>query len=151
MAEIIIADVGLIPKYINNLKSIKWIQATSAGVDKLFAQNKTDKNKYSNFIISRFINNDYGMDLAEYVIAHIVNHERNQWHEYNCQRKKIWAHELPDRRLIGDMTIGILGFGNLGQCGNSTLSLSLSINFYHFTKSTLILFFSWKDVEEFWS
>jgi len=57
--------------------------------------------------------------MSEYIIAQIVNYERDQKQQYENQRLAIWKEEgrMMNYRLICDLTIGILGVGTIGKRG----------------------------------
>lgn len=115
-AEILIADCDLLIPYADKLTSVKWIQTTWAGLDK-FIPHIQDIQR--NYILTRFSDESFGLAMSEYVIAQIVNHERDQRQQYENQKNAVWKTEgkLKDHRLIHDLTIGILGLGNIGKSG----------------------------------
>ncbi|XP_034943522.1 glyoxylate/hydroxypyruvate reductase A-like [Chelonus insularis] len=115
-AEIMIADCAALPKVYNQLNSIKWIQSTSAGVEPLLPLFRFN-GRFENLVVTRFVDDIYGLDMAEYIVTQIVNHERQQWKEYESQKRKHWTVNgmFNSRRLIGDLNIGIMGLGNLGK------------------------------------
>lgn len=114
--EIMVTDCSLLLNIKNKLSNIKWIQTTSAGIEELLSL-RDDKNV--NFSVTRFVDPAYGLDMAEYVVMQIVAHERNQWKEYEAQKKSFWSSDsmFGQRRLLSDMTIGIMGVGNIGKIG----------------------------------
>ncbi|KAH0546802.1 glyoxylate/hydroxypyruvate reductase A-like [Cotesia glomerata] len=118
--EIMVTDCSLLLNIKNKLSNIKWIQFTSAGVEELLSL-RDDKN--INFVATRFVDSAYGLDMAEYVVMQIVAHERNQWKEYEAQKKSFWSSDsmFGQRRLLSDMTIGIMGVGNIGKIVAKTL------------------------------
>ncbi|CAD6233314.1 GSCOCG00007128001-RA-CDS [Cotesia congregata] len=118
--EIMVTDCSLLLNIRNKLSNIKWIQFTSAGVEELLGLSD-DKN--INFVVTRFVDSAYGLDMAEYVVMQIVAHERNQWKEYEAQKKSFWSSDsmFGQRRLLSDMTIGIMGVGNIGKIVARTL------------------------------
>lgn len=58
--------------------------------------------------------------MSEYVIAHIFNFERNQKQQYQNQKHNQWMKDgkISDHRLICDLSVGILGLGNIGKSSN---------------------------------
>lgn len=58
--------------------------------------------------------------MSEYVIAHIFNFERNQKEQYQNQKHNQWIKDgkISDHRLICDLSVGILGLGNIGKSSN---------------------------------
>ncbi|KAL6425461.1 hypothetical protein ACFW04_009561 [Cataglyphis niger] len=121
-AEILVADCDLLIPYANKLTSVKWIQSTWAGLEKFipFVQN-TQKN----YILTRFSGELFGLAMSEYVIAQIVNFERDQRQQYENQRLAVWKEngKLKNHRLIRDLTIGILGLGTIGKIVAEKLKL----------------------------
>lgn len=113
-AEILLADCDLLIPYINKLTSVKWIQATWAGLDRLTPH---IQNTPKNYVLTRFSGEYFGLAMSEYVIAQIVNFERNQRQQYENQKLAIWKFEgkIQNHRLIRDLTIGILGLGTIGK------------------------------------
>ncbi|KAK9743901.1 D-isomer specific 2-hydroxyacid dehydrogenase, NAD binding domain [Popillia japonica] len=55
--------------------------------------------------------------MAEYVLSHIVNHERDYLNVYKNQNAKFWNRDgkIGDYRVISDLNIGILGLGQIGS------------------------------------
>ncbi|KYM87537.1 Glyoxylate/hydroxypyruvate reductase A [Atta colombica] len=113
-AEILIADCDLLIPYANKLTSIKWVQTTWAGLDKFIPH---VQNTQRDYILTRFSGESFGLAMSEYVIAQIVNYERNQRQQYENQRLAEWKQEgrLINHRFIHDLTIGILGVGTIGK------------------------------------
>ncbi|XP_003695020.1 uncharacterized protein LOC100864050 isoform X1 [Apis florea] len=113
-ADILITDCDLFLPYINKLPSLKWVQTTWAGIEPL-ASNLKDKN--INYSITRFSDKSFGLAMSEYVIAHIFNFERNQKQQYQNQKHNQWMKDgkISDHRLICDLSVGILGLGNIGK------------------------------------
>lgn len=69
------------------------------------------------FIITRFSNYFFGSTMGEYVVANIVNHERNLMAVYENQQSSLWNRDgkISNHRTIIDLTIGILGAGTIGR------------------------------------
>lgn len=59
--------------------------------------------------------------MGEYVIANIVNHERNLMAVYENQQGSLWNRDgkISNHRSISDLTIGILGAGTIGTDSES--------------------------------
>lgn len=55
--------------------------------------------------------------MSEYIVNNIVNYERNIFQVYENQKQKIWSQNgnIFNHRSIGDLTIGILGIGQIGN------------------------------------
>ncbi|XP_018395657.1 PREDICTED: glyoxylate/hydroxypyruvate reductase A-like [Cyphomyrmex costatus] len=121
-AEILVADCDLLIPYANNLTSVKWIQATWAGLDKFIPHVRSTRRDY---VLTRFSDESFGLAMSEYVIAQIVNHERDQKQQYENQKLAEWKQDgkLVNYRLIRDLTIGILGVGTIGKLVAEKLKL----------------------------
>lgn len=113
-AEILIADCDLLIPYADKLTSVKWVQATWAGLDKLIPHIKHTR---INYVLTRYSGEPFGLAMSEYVVAQIVNFERDQRKQYENQRSAMWNRDgkIMDHRLIRDLTIGILGLGTIGK------------------------------------
>ncbi|XP_070152044.1 glyoxylate/hydroxypyruvate reductase A [Polyergus mexicanus] len=133
-AEILVADCDLLIPYANKLTSVKWIQSTWAGLEKFipFIQ-----NTQRNYILTRFSGELFGLAMSEYVIAQIVNFERDQRQQYENQRLAVWKEngKLTNHRLIRDLTIGILGLGTIGKIMAEKLKL-FGATIWGMTRST---------------
>lgn len=114
-SKVIVADFDLIGPHLYNLPNVRWIQGTWAGTDALMPFiNKSDPPK---FPISRFSGDAFGALMGEYVLANVINYERDFFKVKDNQRKQMWSTDgkISDYRAIGDMTFGILGLGNIGS------------------------------------
>ncbi|CAK9817587.1 Glyoxylate/hydroxypyruvate reductase A [Anthophora quadrimaculata] len=112
--DILITDCNLFVPYIDKLPSLRWVQTTWAGVDVL-ATNLRDKK--INYTVTRFSSKSFGLAMSEYVIAHIFNFERAQRQQYENQKHNQWQtnEKISNHRLICDLSVGILGLGNIGK------------------------------------
>ncbi|XP_011861453.1 PREDICTED: glyoxylate/hydroxypyruvate reductase HPR3-like [Vollenhovia emeryi] len=121
-AEILVADCDLLIPYANELTSVKWVQATWAGLDNLAP---LMQNARKDYILTRFSDESFGLAMSEYLIAQIVNYERDQRQQYENQRLAAWKQEgkLTNHRLIRDLTVGILGVGTIGKSVAEKLKL----------------------------
>lgn len=109
-----VTDCNLFLPYIDKLPSLKWVQTTWAGIEKIASHLQ---NKENNYIITRFSDKAFGFAMSEYVIAHIFNFERNQRQQYENQKNCQWATngQISNYRLICDLSVGVLGLGNIGK------------------------------------
>ncbi|RZC36055.1 glyoxylate/hydroxypyruvate reductase A HPR2 [Asbolus verrucosus] len=112
-SEILICDFDLLGSYLYDLPNVKWIQGTWAGIDKLTPL----VSKPPPYQITRFTGDHFGKIMGEYVVANIVNYERGFFDVKNSQQKSQWNREgkIFDYRVIFDLTVGILGVGNIGN------------------------------------
>ncbi|CAL7933253.1 unnamed protein product [Xylocopa violacea] len=113
-ADIVVTDCDLFLPYIDKLPSLKWVQITWAGVDSLVSNMRDKKISYT---ITRFSDKVFGLAMSEYVIAHIFNFERDQKQQYQNQKASQWIDKgkISNHRLICNLSVGIIGLGNIGK------------------------------------
>jgi phosphoglycerate dehydrogenase-like enzyme len=97
------------------LSNLKWCQSTYAGVDPLF---KANLQFPLPFTLTRFAG-VFGPPIAEWCLSRIISHERG----FAASRKdqdehQAWAKstEVLDYRYLADLTLSILGCGDIGIC-----------------------------------
>lgn len=97
------------------LPNLKWCQSTYAGVDPLF---KANLQFPLPFTLTRFAG-VFGPPIAEWCLARIIGHERG----FAASRKdqdghQAWAKstEILEYRYLCDLTLSILGCGDIGLC-----------------------------------
>lgn len=114
-AEIMLVDNNLLAQMTHRLPKLKWAQCSWAGVEGLVNHFK-DKPKPA-FQITRMVGDAFSQLMAEYAIGWIINHERGWLKAREYQLKSEWAHKdnIAYYRSLQDMTIGILGMGNIGK------------------------------------
>ncbi|CAJ1967226.1 unnamed protein product [Cylindrotheca closterium] len=95
--------------------NLKWCQSTYAGVDPLF---KAKLEFPLPFTLTRFAG-VFGPPIAEWCLARIIGHERG----FSASRKdqeehQAWAKstEILEYRYLSDLTLSILGCGDIGLC-----------------------------------
>ena len=73
------------------------------------------------FLLTRHAGGSYGQLMAEYVVAQMVNWERQLFGFREDQLKSVWNPSRIDDaekfRMLSDLTIGILGVGVIGKRG----------------------------------
>uniref|UniRef100_A0A023GB87 Putative glyoxylate/hydroxypyruvate reduct n=1 Tax=Amblyomma triste TaxID=251400 RepID=A0A023GB87_AMBTT len=111
--EILITDTHILKDVLYQLPNMKFVQVTSAGVENLVPQ--IDRSlplpKYAIVRASCF-----GILMAEYVVAGIINFERGLYRYCLMQQSKEWDHIIPlNFRTLSDLCIGILGAGLIGE------------------------------------
>ncbi|KAM7314797.1 glyoxylate/hydroxypyruvate reductase A isoform X2 [Ixodes scapularis] len=118
-AEILITDTDILKDVLYELPNMKWVQLTWAGVDRLLPHLDRSKPPPTYTITRAFC---FGILMAEYVVAGIINIERGLYSYYDLQKKKEWLdHGSLQFRTLSDLTVGILGAGVIGQEIASTL------------------------------
>lgn len=126
-AKIILGDCDLLSQNVHHISKAKWVQSTWAGVDA--ALNAFRQNNAS-FIFTRYSDKLFGRAMSEYVVAQIYNHERDQRQQYVNQSQSTWneSGKIKNHRLIQDLTIGILGLGNIGMQSKAQFHIFKSNN-----------------------
>lgn len=121
-SEIVIADANLLISHVDNLPRTKWVQVTWAGVETLV---DSMKNKNLPFKVTRFSGDCFGYAMSEYVVSHIVNFERDHRKQFENQSKCLWNinGKIQSHRRLSDLTIGVLGLGEIGKFIVKTLKV----------------------------
>ncbi|KQU64292.1 glyoxylate/hydroxypyruvate reductase A [Aminobacter sp. DSM 101952] len=102
------------PGLLAKLPNLKAIFSIGAGVDHLFA----DPNLPAAPIV-RVVDENLTQHMVEYVLWRVFDHHR-QGQLYRAQQtKKAW-HE-PPQRPAADISVGIMGLGNLGRAAAEAL------------------------------
>jgi glyoxylate/hydroxypyruvate reductase A len=95
--------------------NLKCIASAGAGVDYIFE----DETISNTIPITRLVDPYLASDMSEHVLASIFAELKN-FNTYNLQQTKaIWKPK--DYRRISDVTIGIMGLGELGTCTSKDL------------------------------
>ena len=96
---------------VDDAKSLRWMQSSWAGVNALF--DSTTKRDYACTRVAGV----FGPLMAEYVLGHVLLHERKFLLALEQQRAKTW-NDTPfclETRPIAGLTLGLLGCGDIGQ------------------------------------
>ncbi|KAF5283341.1 hypothetical protein FQR65_LT13890 [Abscondita terminalis] len=120
-AEILVADVDWAGPYIYNLPNLKWLQGTWAGVDAISPY----IDKPLPFLFTRYSGHRFGQMMSEYVVSHIVFLERDFRAMERNQLKRSWIKDgkILEYRVLSSLTIGVLGFGNIGSWVGKSLHM----------------------------
>eukprot|EP00057_Strongylocentrotus_purpuratus_P001244 XP_001197321.2 PREDICTED: glyoxylate/hydroxypyruvate reductase A HPR2 [Strongylocentrotus purpuratus] len=115
-AEIVLMDTERLPALMTTLENVKWVQSTWAGVDAFI--NKIDPALLPpKFTLTRLAG-VFGTHMAEYVIGHILAHERSFKFLWEAQQKKEWALDeysaTKGYQLLAGRTISVIGAGDIG-------------------------------------
>ncbi|MEE9465055.1 MAG: D-2-hydroxyacid dehydrogenase [Candidatus Neomarinimicrobiota bacterium] len=106
-AEFILGDPIVVAPHLDRAENLRWFQATYAGVDAIFQHSQR-----RNYLLTR-VTGVFGMNMAEYVLAHILNRERRLPRLAAQQQRREWRVER--YRRLRDLTLGIMGLGTIGR------------------------------------
>lgn len=104
------------PRILSQLPNLKAIFSIGAGVDHLFSD-----NSLPDVPIVRVVADNLTQYMTEYVVWRVLDHHRQGMLYHAQQRKKIWRE--PPQRPAEDISVGIMGFGNLGSAAARVLQL----------------------------
>jgi len=93
----------------------RWIQCTWAGVEGM-ASNARSTGVYPTIPLARFSHPSFSRIMAEYCVAAVINMERRFSQVKRSQVNHHWdlGEELREYRAMDEMTVGVLGVGNMG-------------------------------------
>lgn len=89
--------------------NLKLVSSIGAGVDSILSCQSLPKHA----IVTRVDDPNQAYAMAEYAVWQVIWHHRNMRQYLINQKNHLW--HWVDRRSVGDCTVGILGFGTMGQ------------------------------------
>ncbi|GFR30222.1 hypothetical protein TNCT_670751 [Trichonephila clavata] len=109
--EIAVCDGPLLAKIYKHMPDLKWAHCTWAGIDSLIKEIPEEPK----FTITRHNGEAFCSIMAEYVVCHILNNERQTKQCWKNQESKIWLQEgkIGNYRTLDELTVSILGAGNM--------------------------------------
>lgn len=112
-AEVLLVDNNILAEISDKLPKVKWAQGTWAGVE-VFLRNP---EKLPPFPVSRMASDTFSQLMAEYTVGWILIHERGWLDCQQYQLKSEWQHtgKIAYYRSLKEMTVGVLGMGNIGK------------------------------------
>ncbi|KAG7397478.1 hypothetical protein PHYBOEH_000698 [Phytophthora boehmeriae] len=116
-AEIVVIDASVGAKLLldssgNLLSNVKWVQSTFAGVEPFFKQ--LDGAKRPGFTLTR-AGGIMPTAMAQYVFGWVIALERKLFEAGKYQREGHYAHTELKYRSFRQLTVSILGLGDIGQ------------------------------------
>jgi phosphoglycerate dehydrogenase-like enzyme len=105
--EIVYGEPRLIRDMLPKLRSLRWVQTTSAGIELLL-----NSNLRRDYILTN-AREVFGALMSEYVFAYLLLHERQIFERYKAQREHRW--DGSDTGSLRGKTIGLLGVGSIGS------------------------------------
>ncbi|XP_037081805.1 glyoxylate/hydroxypyruvate reductase A-like [Pollicipes pollicipes] len=112
-AEVLLTTPGLLGSRLYSVPKLQWAQMTFAGINELLEQYQPDEPEPP-FAITRFASAKFGRELAEWVLAAVLCHERGFQRLWEAQRQHRWAQRGHMYRPLSQLTIGVLGTGQMG-------------------------------------
>jgi len=97
------------PGILNHLPNLKAVFSIGAGVDHIFAEGEVP-----DVPIVRVVSFDLTERMSEYVVWQVLDHHRKGMLYRDQQSRRIW-HEDIMQPAAHEVTVGILGYGNLGR------------------------------------
>ena len=125
--DIVFGDTGRIKEALPKLPNLKWVQTTSAGIERLM-----DKSLRSNYILTN-ARDVFGESMSEYVFGYLLFHEKKILERIRAQQSKYWQRQ--ESGLLRDKTIGLLGVGSIGAHLASTAK-HFAMNVRGFTRES---------------
>ena len=121
-AEVLLGDPALLKLQLANLRECRWIQSSWAGVESLvdFVRAQDARPAWR---LTRFAG-FFGPAMSQFVLAAILARERRVMHYAALQRRVDWGGGEPRNgtyRMLGDLSVGILGAGEIGSEVGRTL------------------------------
>jgi len=106
-------------------RRLRWAQNTWAGVDSL-ARMVEERGKLPSLKLARFSHPSFSQLMAEYCLVSVIAMERNFPVAAKAQAARTWnaGTELRDYRNLGELTVAVLG---VGQMGSATASIFKSL------------------------
>lgn len=104
--SIVLGSPKLVAAIIDELPSVKWVQSTFAGVDRLCIPEKR-----RDYLLTG-VKGVFGPLMAEHILAYLLAVERNLFQVHDNQRQRLWKR-IPYRELRGQR-LGICGLGDIG-------------------------------------
>jgi glyoxylate/hydroxypyruvate reductase A len=110
------------PNLLAGLPNLRAIFSIGAGVDHIMADPTIPQVP-----IVKVVADNLTQHMVEFVVWRVLDHHRQAILYQGQQKKKIW-HE-PPQRTANDISVGIMGLGNLGQAAaRALLGLGFHVN-----------------------
>jgi len=110
------------PNLLTSLPNLRAVFSIGAGVDHIFNDPGLPEAP-----VVRVVADNLSQHMTEYVLWRVLDHHRQGFLYRSQQKRKIW-HE-PPQRTADDISVGIMGFGNLGRAAAKALiSLGFAVN-----------------------
>ena len=125
--DIVFGDTGTIKEALPKLPNLKWVQTTSAGIERLL-----DTTLRRDYILTN-ARDVFGESMYEYVFGYILFLKKRIFERYEAQKSKKWDNS--DGGRLRGKTIGLLGVGSIGS-HLAVTAKHFGMNVWGFTKSS---------------
>lgn len=106
-ANLVLGEPDLVKTILPDLADLDWVQSTWAGIRPL-----ADSGGRKDYLLTN-VKDVFGPLMSEYVVCHMLVHERRIFQQHAARQKKIWDATVPGQ--LRGKTMGILGMGSIGQ------------------------------------
>ena len=105
----LLAEPVLALEVLDKLPNLHWLQSTWAGVEKLLAHPRRD------YILTN-IRGVFAPLISEYVLAHVLAHERQLYAHREAQKSRVWFNHGAGTHVgtLRGKTVLVLGVGSIG-------------------------------------
>ena len=103
----LLAEPNMAVDVLDILPNLRWLQSTWAGVEQLLAHSRRD------YVLTN-IRGVFATLISEYVLAHILAHERQLRAHDAAQKKRVWFNNAMQVGTLRGKTLLILGVGSIG-------------------------------------
>jgi glyoxylate/hydroxypyruvate reductase A len=97
------------PGFFRRFPNLKCIASLGAGIDHLLS----DPELPGGVFITRVVDPSITRQMSEYVLLHVLRFSRHSQRFHQDAAQEVWRPRIP--LLPGDLTVGIMGLGQLGQ------------------------------------
>jgi phosphoglycerate dehydrogenase-like enzyme len=107
-AEVVLGGITL--EEFRRAKNLKWIQTTGAGVENILFPELVESD-----VIITNASGVHGIPIAEHTFALILAWTRGLLTAFEGKKNKMWLHNEVKIKEVHNKTIGIIGYGHIGQ------------------------------------
>jgi phosphoglycerate dehydrogenase-like enzyme len=104
--DIVFGDTGRTKKVLASLPHLKWVQTTSAGVERLM-----DPSLRRDYTLTN-AKNVFGESMSEFVFGYMLYYKKRIAERQQAQHKKQWDEQ--DGGVLRGKTLGLIGVGSIG-------------------------------------
>lgn len=104
--DIIFGSPDRVSRVIPYAQNLKWVQSMWAGITPLLSSDLSKDYTLTG------VKGIFGPVMAEYVMGHLIMHERKSLERYKNQLKKVWDETTPG--TLQNKLLGIMGLGSIG-------------------------------------